>query len=406
MTEINMHDINSALSEIRAEVEKKNADLGKVANLEAILDKQEKSNQDMLKKQNLAEQQSLEIKEKYESLEKKYNSLEADYKRGSLVEGQKEAIDHEYKSFEAYTRKNSSLITPEEYKYLRTDIESAGGYLLPSLLDSELIKKITEISNIESLARIRNLSSKSLGMPVRSGIVSASMVGEGDEDSMSESTYGLERLFAKKGQVTIQTTMEDLEDPDMSLSDLLIEDTADAFAKLRGAQFVKGSGAGNNCQGFMTNSDITTITAENGYVSGNINNITMNDLIDLTGAIKSGYNGTFGMNKNTITALRKLTDNEGRHIWQAGNLQAGIPNQILGHDYVELPDMPDIALDAHPVIFGDFRKGYTIGNRKGLTMIRDDVSKKREGKVEFTFHQRFAGMVTLSEAFAKLQSKA
>jgi hypothetical protein len=71
MTEINMHDINSALTEIRAECEKKNADLGKIANLEAVLEKQEKSNQDLMKKINEEKASKEEVEAKFANSKKK-----------------------------------------------------------------------------------------------------------------------------------------------------------------------------------------------------------------------------------------------------------------------------------------------------------------------------------------------
>jgi len=41
-----------------------------------------------------------------------------------------------------------------------------------------------------------------------------------------------------------------------------------------------------------------------------------------------------------------------------------------------------------------------------MTIIRDEYSRKREGIVEFTFYKRFAGLVTLPEAFKKLKIAA
>jgi hypothetical protein len=38
-----------------------------------------------------------------------------------------------------------------------------------------------------------------------------------------------------------------------------------------------------------------------------------------------------------------------------------------------------------------------------MTMIRDEISKKRDGKVEFTWYKRFAGAVQLPEAFVKIK---
>lgn len=356
-----------------------------------LLDAQETKNQAKLK----------EIQEKAnraEELENRLNSIEADLKRGIGGE-EKAAKTQELKAFETYLRKNSSLLG-EELKYLRTDVDSQGGYLLPNELDSEIIKKIIEISPIRSVARIRPMSSKSLGMPTRSTIVSAGMVGEGEEDTESNSTYGLEKLFAKKAQVTIASTIEELEDTSFDIATLIMQDAGEEFAKLEGTQFTVGSGAGNNCEGFMTNAKIAEVN------SGSASTFTFDSLITLTGELKTGYNPIFGMNRKTLATVRKLKDSNGQYLWAAGNLSAGVPNQILGHNYIEIPDMADVGAGLFPIIYGDFRRGYTIGDRKGLTMVRDEVTQKKKGKVEFTFYKRFAGMVTLPEAFVKLKIAA
>ena len=361
------------------------------AKINSLLDLQEAKNQAKFK----------EIQEKTnkaEETEARLNSLEADLKRGIGGE-EKAAKTQELKAFETYLRKNSGLLG-EELKYLRTDIDSQGGYLLPNELDSEIIKKIIEISVIRSVARVRPMSSKSLGMPTRSTIVSTGMVGEGEEDTQSYSTYGLEKLFAKKGQVTIASTIEELEDSSFDIANLIMQDTGEEFARLEGAQFTLGSGAGNNCQGFMANANIAEVN------SGSASTLTFDSLITLTGELKTGYNPIFGMNRKTLAIIRKLKDNNGQYLWVAGSLSAGVPNQISGHNYIEIPDMPNIGADLFPVIYGDFRRGYTIGDRKGLTMVRDEVTQKRQGKVEFTFYKRFAGMVTLPEAFVKLKISA
>jgi HK97 family phage major capsid protein len=359
--------------------------------INTLLDAQEEKNQ--AKFRELSEKAN-----KAQEVEEKMNSLEADLKRG-LGGEEKAAKTQELKAFETYLRKNSSFVG-EELKYLRTDIDSQGGYLLPTELDSEIIKKIIEISNIRAVARIRPMSSKSLGMPTRSTIVSAGMVGEGQQDTLSNSTYGLEKLYAKKAQVTVSSTIEELEDTSFDVANLIMQDVGEEMAKLEGTQFTVGSGAGNNCEGFMTNANIAQVN------SGAASALTFDSLITLTGELKTGYNPIFGMNRKTLAIVRKLKDGNGQYLWQAGNLSAGVPNQILGHNYIEIPDMPDVGADLFPVIYGDFRRGYTIGDRKGLTMVRDEVTQKREGKVEFTFYRRFAGMVTLPEAFVKLKIAA
>ena len=86
--------------------------------------------------------------------------------------------------------------------------------------------------------------------------------------------------------------------------------------------------------------------------------------MDLIHGLKSEYarSASFMMNRATLGAIRKLKDTAGAYIFQTGfSGQAGLPNTILGHAYVEAPDMADIAAAAKPIVFGDFRRGYMIG---------------------------------------------
>lgn len=362
------------------------------AEINNLLDIQEEKNQAKLREIN-------EKSRKIEELETRYNSLEADLKRG-LGGEEKQAKTQELKAFEIYMRKQSQFVGQEELKYLRTDVDSEGGYLVPAPLEGEIIKKITEISNLRSIARVRPMSTKTSSTPTRTSIVSAGMVGEGETDSISNSKYGLEKLVAKKAQVTSQSSVEELEDATYDILNLMSQDVAETMAQIEGYQFVSGNGAGNNCEGFLTNPNIPFIKSTSATA------ITFDSLITATGELKVGYNPIYAFNRKTLAAIRKLKDSEGQYLWQAGNLAAGVPNQLNGYNYILLPDMPDIAAGTYPVIFGDFARGYVIGDRKGMTMLRDELTKKREGKIEFTWYKRFAGGVQLPEAFVKIKIEA
>ena len=379
-----------ALNALRDETKKLSPE--QKSEINKLLDSQEEKNQVKLKELN-------EKSKKIEELEDRYNSLEADLKRGLSGE-EKQAKTQELKAFETYLRKQSQFLGQEELKYLRTDVDSEGGYLVPSPLEGEIIKKITEISNLRSVARVRPMSTKTSSTPSRTNIVSAGMVGEGETDSLSTSKYGLEKLIAKKAQVTSQSTVEELEDAGYDVLNLMSQDVAETMAQLEGSQFVNGNGAGNNCEGFLTNSNVPFI------VSSVADKITFDSLIHATGQLKYGYNPIYAFNRKTLAEIRKLKDGEGGYLWQAGNLAAGVPNQLNGYNYIILPDMPDIGANTYPVIFGDFARGYVIGDRKGMTMLRDEITKKREGKIEFTWYKRFAGMVQLPEAFVKIKISA
>ena len=68
--------------------------------------------------------------------------------------------------------------------------------------------------------------------------------------------------------------------------------------------------------------------------------------------------------------------------------------------------MLDSAAGDVAVAFGDFRRGYTIVDRTGMSLIRDEVTQKRKAVVEFTWNRWNTGKVTLEETIKLLRTKA
>lgn len=376
-----------ALSAIRSGLSK---EMEEKAHL--FLDQQEIKNQNLLKEIN-------EKAKKIEELESRYNSLEADLKR-DLGRSERESKSLELKNFEKFATFPESRLKFDndfEAKYLRTDSNVEGGYLVPDVLMPEIYKKITETSNIRSIAKIISISNKSNEVVQRTTIVSAGMVGEGEQDIISNSLYGRDKLVPQKMQVTQETTQEALDYSGFDLVREMFIDSAEKFAELEGAQFVNGTATGSQLEGFMTNASITSIN------SGSATLLQPDNLIDAVGSLKVGYNPTYVFNRTTLAAIRKFKDTTNQYIWQPGALSAGIPNQLNGFSYLISPDMPNIAAGTFPVIFGDFNKGYLIGDAKALRVIRDDYTGKRNGKIQFTFMRSVAGMVVMPEAFVKIR---
>ncbi|MFP3624231.1 phage major capsid protein, partial [Burkholderia sp. SIMBA_051] len=89
--------------------------------------------------------------------------------------------------------------------------------------------------------------------------------------------------------------------------------------------------------------------------SGDANAITSDAVFDLIYDLPSVYtlNARFTMNRTTQGKVRKLKDNTGNYLWQP-SLVAGQPATLAGYAITELPDMPDVAAGAAPIMFGDF----------------------------------------------------
>jgi HK97 family phage major capsid protein len=128
------------------------------------------------------------------------------------------------------------------------------------------------------------------------------------------------------------------------------------------------------------------------------------DLLALQDSLKEPYagRGTWVMNRQTMSAIRLLTDNRGDFLWQPG-LTDDVPATILGRPYLLATDMPDIAVNAAPVIFGDIYRAYVIVDRVHTEVKRLAEKYADLGVVGFIARKRVGGKVILPEAVKKLK---
>lgn len=391
MEEKDLKEINQAVGELRTLVESKNADAAevkeKIEKLNKFLDEQE------IKNQELVQKMAVEEKAKKE-LEEKISKLETALARPNLTKGDKNEKSAEVKAFDKLITKGKDYLEPEERKYLRTDSNVEGGFLAPDEYVADILKKITEISPIRKLARIRNTSSKALEIPTRETILTAYWPGEGQTASNSNSTYGENRIPVNRLTAVVPVTVEMLSDAAFNVESEVNMDMAEAFAQAEGAAFVNGSGV-ERPKGFLYDANITTRN------SGLANSYTADSVILLASDLKTGYNPMYGLNRTELAFLRTLKDGSGQYLWVSGIAQ-GYPNTINGYPYVELPDMENRTTNTRPIVFADFFRGYTIADGVGITMIRDAFSLSNQGQVRFVGYKRVGGQVTLGEAIAVL----
>jgi HK97 family phage major capsid protein len=359
----------------------------------AALDKQEKASQEFTAK--LAD----EIKAK-EELKERIDGLELELSRkGSTGSNYKDKP--EYKALQLYAQKGLDALDAEQKATLRTDVATQGGYLTMPEMDNMIIKKITEISPVRSVARVRTVGSKTLSIPTRTSIPVATYEGEAAAGGESNSTYGQETLTAYRLTVTVPYTYDQLIDSEFDMESEIMNDVAEAFAFTEGNRFVQGTGA-KQPEGFLSNAAVVADARESlasGVISGD-------DVLLLAGDLKVGYNPMYAMNRQTLALLRTLKGSTNDHyLWQVG-LGPTQPNTLAGAPYVLMQDMPSVAANSLSLVYADFMRGYTIIDRTGLQVIRDDVTRKKNNIIELTFHRYNHGQVVLPEAFKLLKTKA
>lgn len=313
----------------------------------------------------------------------------------------------EYKALNVFASKGELGLSAEEKALLRSDSDTAGGYLTSSEMDAEIIKKITEISPVRQVARVRTIGKKTLEMPKREGILTASYEGETDSASDSASNYGAETVTTYALTVNAPFTYDMILASDFDIESEISQDVAEAFAQKEGNKFVLGSGA-KEPEGFLVHPDVISgaVETDASYAAEGAATISGDDIISLAGELKQGYNPMFGFNRQTLAYLRTLKGGDGQYLWQVG-LGGGAPNQLAGEPYIVMQDMPTRDASGNlPVIYGDFMRGYTIVDRTGMAVIRDDITRKKERIIELCFHKYNTGQVVLAEAFKALKIKA
>lgn len=360
--------------------------------INTFLDKQEVINQKNLTDLKSAENKAIEAEERVKSLE-----LEMGRKVDETKENYQDTA--EYKALKSMVCLGDNMDT--EYKAtLRTDIDTQGGYTVMGEMDNMITKKITEISGLRSVSRVRTISSKSLAMPIRTGILTANYEGEGEIGDESNSTYGSESLTPFRLSVTVPITHDLLMDSSFNMESEIFGDAGEAFAQKEGNKFILGTDV-KQPEGILVNSVVVAAAR----TSGSSGTITADDMILLTGDLKTGYNPVYTLNRGTLAFLRTLKSSDGVFLWQPG-MNGPVANTMNGFGYVLSQDMPAIAALSLSVAFGDFQRGYSIIDRTGVSIIRDDVTRKKAAIVEFTIHRWNYGKVVLPEAIKLLKTAA
>ena len=303
----------------------------------------------------------------------------------------------EVKAFWGFVRTGTEGLEPDERKALIVSDDTRGGFLAPEQFEAQLQKELVEISPIRQASRVTATTAGRVVWPKRTGTITAKWVGETEERPKTEPAYGQAGIDVHEMAAYIDVSNWLLEDSAIDLAAELSSDFAEEFGRLEGIAFLNGDGI-KKPVGLMNDPAIPEV------LNGHATNLSADALIDLMYALPAFYrnSGSFLLNGNSIAAIRKLKDLEGRYLWQDA-LTAGAPNTLLGRPVVEAVDMEDIAADAFPVVYGDFARGHRIVDRVGLSVLRDPYTVATEGLVRFHGRRRVGAGVVRPDAFRKLK---
>lgn len=319
---------------------------------------------------------------------RRLDRLALDARRPALGAGEERdpAVAEHKAAFASYVRHGEAAgLKQLEGKALSAGSGPDGGYLAPSTVESEILRRLSAVSPIRALATVRTISSGtykkafSTSGPASGWVAESVARPQTGTPALAELSFPAMELYAMPA-----ATQTLLDDAIVDIDQWIAEEVESAFAEQEGAAFVNGDGV-DKPKGFLAYPSV----ADASWSWGNIGTLKTgvagafaaanpaDILVDLVYALKAGYrqNASFVMNRKTQAAVRKFKDTTGQYLWQPP-AAAGAQATLLGFPVVEAEDMPNIATDAIAIGFGDFRRGYLVVDRAGVRILRDPYSAK------------------------------
>jgi len=289
-------------------------------------------------------------------------------------------------AFEGYVRRgDATRLARIEEKALSAASGPDGGYLVPPETEAAVNRALKAISPIRAIAGVRQVSGSVYKRPFATSGADTGWVAETASRAQTATPVLAELQFPTMELYAMPAASQTLlDDTIVNIDEWLAEEVRLAFAEQEGTAFVSGDGT-NKPKGFLSYDTVANgswVWDKIGYVAtgqaGAFPSSNPGDkLLDLIYAAKAPYraNGTFVMNRSTLSAVRKLKDGQGNYLWQPANAPGEWPT-LLGYPVAESEDMPDIDTGSLSIAFGDFSRGYLIVDRAGIRVLRDPYSAK------------------------------
>lgn len=291
-------------------------------------------------------------------------------------------------------------------KAMNTASDPDGGYLVLPEMDATIDRVAPTISAMFRLANVVTIGTAKYEKLVKTSGMAMRRVADGATGGeTTEPKYAKVGIEVHTAEVEPWVYNETLEDAFINLEADLAAEAAIGFAEGAGAEFITGNGVGKarGIAGYDMVANASYQWGKVGYIlsgkGGAFTSVAPADkLISLQHSLKSQYRpgAAWLMNDATLGVARQMKDGSGSYyLWQPDPAGA-FGGRFLGAP-VEVDDnIAAIGAGSLSIAYGNFKRGYTIVNRAGTTLIRDNITAK--GTTKFNFRRRFGGGITNFEA--------
>ena len=322
------------------------------------------------------------------------------------VEMSEERAEHK-QAFRKFLRKgDSGNLSQLEKKAFQMGSDVDGGYLIDEEMDTAIDRVATVVSNMRGLADVRTIGKESIEMRVKTSGTAGRWVGESEAGGETTNPkYASIEIAANEVEIEPWAYNSALDDASYDIYSDLVTEAGIGFGEAEGDAFINGSGV-KKPRGFLTYTQI----ANANYAWGKVGFVTSgaagdfaganpgDKVIDLLHSLRSQYRqgATLLMADTTLGALRKLKDGSGNFYLFNPDATGKFPGFVLGVPVVIDDNMPVMAANSFSIAYANFQRAYRIVDRKGVSLIRDNITTK--GTTKFNFRKRVGGGVKNFEA--------
>ena len=275
--------------------------------------------------------------------------------------------------------------------------DGAGGYAVPVVVSDQIVPLAPQEMAIRRLATVIPTSSDiRVPQQLTFGGVAVKSESGASANSFTESdpTLGQFTLsaFLAGGAATMSwelaqdvPTFQSFATQDLVLAQQMFEEN----------WYVNGTGTGQ-AQGLIGN--VGAGVTEEPDANGNL--VSISGILDLIASLKSVYhpNASFLMTRATSVIIRKAQVQA--NLFEPAWTRVGAQDCLFGYPVFFSSSMPTAARSACPVLFGDFKLGYVIGDRggAGINVKVLDQPLATQGQIQLLVYHRTDGRVRRSEA--------
>jgi HK97 family phage major capsid protein len=318
-----------------------------------------------------------------------------------------EQIEHK-QALNAYLRKGESgeQLRTLERKAMSAQSDPDGGFLVDEVMETEIDRVAAAEVAMRRLANVVTIGGASYKKLVKTRGLAMVWAGESESPGEGQSPqYSEIEIPVIRGEVEPWVPNDLLDDAMYNLEADLASEAGIAFAEGEGNAFLHGTGA-KAPRGLLSYTAVANASyawGKVGYIasgaSGDFAASTPADkLIDLQHALKQAYRpGAVWMMSDAVLAkVRQMKDGSGQYYLWAPDNTAGFGGRLLGSPVATSDYMPALAANSYSIAYGNYRRAYTIVDRRGIAVIVDKVTKK--GTTKYNFSKRAGGGITNFEA--------